>query len=169
MRNLYELSRTHGIMYVERKGETFEVLFSLEDFEKIAAFAGTWHIDNKGYVKIRTRNKDLFLHNVVKSKPKDLIVDHINRNKLDNRQENLRILTRAQNMQNVGSNKRSETGIRGVSIEKRWNKIRYRARVTVNKKEISLGYYDTIEEAEKAVIEGRKKYQPYAVELKKTD
>lgn len=164
MKNMYELFDTYGVMFVERKGKLHEVLFSLEDFEKISNFNGTWHIDNRGYVKRVIRNKTTFLHRLVKPSPEGMVIDHINRNKLDNRQGNLRIVTNAQNMQNVNSNKRSKTGIRGVSKDNRFEKTHWRARLTVNKKEIYLGTYDTLAEAEKAVIDGRKKYMPYSYE-----
>jgi len=73
--------------------------------------------------------------------PVGLECDHINRNTLDNRKENLRNITHSLNMLNANS--RSSTGQRGVS------KVRgkYRARIIVNKKYIHLGLFEKLEDA----------------------
>jgi hypothetical protein len=49
-------------------------------------------------------------------------VDHWNRDKLDNRKENLRLATHAQNMMNVGANRGATSTYRGVSWNGRLNK-----------------------------------------------
>lgn len=70
-------------------------------------------------------------------------VDHINRNRLDNRIENLRSTTRSINCHNTAA--RSATGIKGVTASskgKRWD-----ARIMVNRKQMYLGNYATKEEA----------------------
>lgn len=71
------------------------------------------------------------------------IIDHINGNPLDNRRENLRFCTHAQNMQNSKVRKHSGTGVKGV--QKHRNK--YRALICKNGKQIKLGSFDSIEEA----------------------
>ena len=50
--------------------------------------------------------------------PPGLEVDHINRDKLDNRKSNLRLVTRSQNCANRGNFKNSRSKYKGV----RWNK-----------------------------------------------
>lgn len=54
------------------------------------------------------------------------------------------------------------SGIRGVSWYKRDGK--WRAHIVIKQKQIHLGYFDSIEEAEAAVIEGREKYMNYSQE-----
>lgn len=53
------------------------------------------------------------------------------------------------------NNKYNSTGIKGVSLHKPTGL--YRASICFNKKQHSLGYYRTIEEAEMAVISGRER------------
>ena len=70
------------------------------------------------------------------------------------RPDHLRLVTPAQNSQNRrGATRASATGIRGVYWHKR--NRRYRAEVKLNGKKHHVGYYDTLEEAEAAVIAKR--------------
>lgn len=84
------------------------------------------------------------------------LVDHINGNRADNRIENLRECSHTGNMRNMAMRKDSATGVKGVN----WRpaKRKYRARIVVDRKEISLGHYVTLEEAAQAVREARAKY-----------
>lgn len=47
------------------------------------------------------------------------IIDHINKNRSDNRRKNLRFVTKKQNNQNVSVRKASRTGYKGVTLNKR--------------------------------------------------
>ena len=76
-----------------------------------------------------------------------IYIDHINRNKLDNRRSNLRIATKSQN----GLNREESVG---VSWRKERNK--WRARITINGKEQFLGHFNNWEEAIQARKEANK-------------
>ena len=76
--------------------------------------------------------------------PKDLVVDHINHNPLDNRRCNLRVVTDIQNKQNRKDN---TSGILGVDKYKG----KWRSQLQVKGKKY-IKYYNTKEEA----INGRK-------------
>ena len=54
------------------------------------------------YVSIRQSKSITMLHRYLMNPPADMIVDHINGNKLDNRKENLRIVTPKQSSYNKG-------------------------------------------------------------------
>ena len=86
--------------------------------------------------------------------PKQL--DHINRNKLDNRIENLRPATSVQNASNRNVFKNNTSGCKGVSFKKETNK--WFVYVNANKKRKNIGYFDDLELAELVAVEARDKY-----------
>ena len=73
-----------------------------DDYEKYKDIR--WYLSDMGYAVIRKRiggkKKTLRLHRLITNCPDGLVVDHINRDKLDNRKSNLRCVTQAVNMQN---------------------------------------------------------------------
>jgi len=70
-------------------------------------------------------------------------VDHKNGDPLDNRRQNLRLCTHAQNQHNTGLSCVNTSGFKGVSKRgKRW-----KAQIRINGKQTYLGTYDTPEEA----------------------
>ena len=72
-------------------------------------------------------------------------IDHINRNRSDNRISNLREVTNKQNMQNAGKYSHNTSGHPGVSWHKRDSK--WVACIMHNQKSIHLGYFTNIEES----------------------
>ena len=87
--------------------------------------------------------------------PKNLI-DHINRNKSDDRIANLREATHSQNQANTKLSQRNKTGYKGVSFSKRDKK--YYAGIKLHRKTKYLGIFPTAEEASRAVEAARLKY-----------
>ena len=88
-------------------------------------------------------------------------IDYINRNRLDNRKENFRIVTQAENLKNKSKYKNNKTGFRGVSFCKRNNV--YRAYVSKNGKKIMLGSFsDPVEAAKAYDIEAKRILGKYA-------
>lgn len=72
-------------------------------------------------------------------------IDHINGNKRDNRIVNLRLATDSQNLCNGKLRKDSTSGFKGVSLDSRDG--RWQAYLNVNGRRLSLGRYDTPEDA----------------------
>lgn len=85
------------------------------------------------------------LHRAILNAAKDIDVDHINGDTLDNRRANLRLATNAENLRNRGKNKNNTSGYKGVT----WDKYRqkWQARIKVNGKLLDLGRFETAEDA----------------------
>ena len=99
----------------------------------------TWRINRKGYVVSTNRQ---ILHRYILSYTGTLSIDHINRNKLDNRKQNLRIVSTFINNQNNNAV--------GVSYDKHARK--WKAEFQRFGKAFYAGVYDTKEEAVNARI-----------------
>lgn len=130
--------------------------FDREDLEKVKQYC--WHITKKGYLQGYNTNtgKIILLHRLITNCPKDKVVDHANRNKVDCRKVNLRICTQLENNKNKSISKRNKSGVVGVSWHKRENK--WRAQITVDHKTIYLGDFTNKEEAIKARLQAEKKH-----------
>lgn len=121
-----------------------EVFVDEIDYERLSKF--TWWITGNGYVYSARDYKHLSMHRVVTgiTDPK-ITVDHKDRNKLNNRRENLRVCTQAKNTYNKGLNKNSTTGFKGVYFLKARGK--YVAKIGIGYKSIHLGCFRNIEDA----------------------
>ena len=85
------------------------------------------------------------------------LVDHNNRNTLDNRKSNLKNASKSENNRNHKLRKDSTSGISGVNWDKKSCKWRVRINSDINKR-INLGIYSNFEEAVKVRLEAEKKY-----------
>ncbi len=125
---------------------TAKAMIDIEDIPKIES--RKWRLIGRGYVGThakQTRSTQLLHHFIVGYPPEGRQVDHINRNKLDNRKVNLRLATSSQNNANVGLRKSNTSGFKGVSFCKRSHK--YEARIHYQGKRYRLGYFDDSKEA----------------------
>ena len=122
----------------------------------IGSVAGTKH--NQGYRSICINGKRLLAHRLawlyVFGELPHGFIDHINRDRSDNRLLNLRVVTRSENQQNHKIRKDNTSGVSGVywaKKDKRWH-----ARIWVNGKTINIGYFFTFEEAKEARLRAEK-------------
>lgn len=137
--NDYEIQEDYVIMYT-KKEEAF--IIDLDDFEKVRNVC--WHM-HKGYFCGTLNQKKVWLHRYITNCPKDMVVDHINHDTSDNRKENLRICTSAQNAKNQSTHKNNTSGITGVRWVEKQGK--WHSYIRVNYKRINLGYYTYFEDA----------------------
>lgn len=86
-------------------------------------------------------------------------IDHINGVKDDNRILNLRVVTNAENKQNVTLSKRNKSGFLGVTLHK--DTGLWRADIGINGKQVSLGRFKTPEEASEAYLNAKKRLHPF--------
>lgn len=127
-----------GVIWTTR-GEP--ILVSEEDLPRVSNH--TWHIDKQGYARAGISGKVVKMHRFLR--PEWSEIDHANGDKADNRRENLRLATRAQNRANVPKWAGCSSEHKGVS----WHKRRgmWQARITINKRLTALGYYKSELEA----------------------
>lgn len=150
--NRYEISGDI-VTFFTTKGEPFIV--DKEDFDKV--YGSTWCFNRSGrYLVARINKKVIRLHRyILDVTDSNLVVDHINGSTSDNRRSNLRITTQINNARNNRISKNNSSGYHGV--DKRPSG-KYRARITVNRKEILLGTFTTYEEAVRVRKEAELKY-----------
>lgn len=128
----------------------YKILISDEDVE-LTKFSWYAKLDSKGqrYADRGANFSTRLLHRVITNCPKGLTVDHVNLNTLDNRKENLRICTAAENNRNKGKKKgKHSSKYVGVSWAKEMKK--WYASLKHSGKSYNLGYFSEETEAAKA-------------------
>jgi hypothetical protein len=116
--------------------------------------AGT--IDGGGYIQTGIKGKYFKNHRLIFMMHHGYVpefIDHIDGNRLNNRIENLRPATRSENQYNKKVKRETVSGVKGVTWRSDSNK--WRAKITVDTKEIVIGNYKTKEEAKDAIEKAR--------------
>jgi hypothetical protein len=128
-----------------------------EDYPLISQYNWGVSIRRTGvvYAIARIKGKTVLMHRLIMKARKGRIIDHKNRNGLDNRRANLRFCTYTQNCMNRSKTTKNKlSGYKGVWFEaKKW-----RANIRINNKTKHLGSFETEVEAALA-------YNAAAVEL----
>ncbi len=141
-----------------------KVKVSPEDFDYLIKFK--WYLKSNGYAcrSTRKKNKNIkyLMHRVLMEPSNGVFIDHIDRDKLNNTRENLRFATHSQNNQNKQKRKNSTSKFIGVSFRR--DKKLWRARICIDKINISLGYFKI--EAEAARAYNNKAIQLYGEKAK---
>lgn len=104
-------------------------------------------------VNINKNKKRLYAHRVawfILNETLPEVIDHTNGIKDDNRKANIRSCSQSQNLMNKKLRVDNKTGYRGVCFHSKSNKKPFSARIKIRRKEISLGYFSTPEEASEA-------------------
>lgn len=124
---------------------------------KVGEEAGTLTIT--GYRRIVINYKQYFGHQLVFMMfngyiPKE--IDHINRVRHDNRIENLRPISRSDNIVNSKLSKRNSTGHKHIHV----SGTGYKITAPINGKPVYLGYFKTIEDAKTALRKAQENENP---------
>jgi hypothetical protein len=150
MRNKYKVTDNYVVIYLETgSGETYETYVDTTDLPLIQEYK--WFYV-QGYAK---NNKGEPIHKLLMGTNRYTRVDHKDRDKLNNRRENLRRTDMEGNGSNVGIRKDNKTGIRGVSLR---DNGRYRAGIRHKGQRINLGTYEDKYEAGRAVTRAQLEY-----------
>jgi hypothetical protein len=110
--------KDYVVATIQFNGSDLEFVFDKDDYNAVSERA--WHFASNAYVSSTYccgdgKRRELYLHNLVMGvdlfpgKGAKQSVDHINRNGLDNRKENLRIVSQSQ--QNINQPKKKRTVI----------------------------------------------------------
>jgi len=129
-----------------------EFMIDIDDLERVLLYR--WNNDRSNHLnnsKLKIR-----LHRYIMNCPSDKVVDHINRNPLDNRKVNLRICTSHENSMNASLSKNNTSGVNGVYWDKSKNK--WCAEIKYNYKKIFIGRYDSLEKATEMRTKAELKY-----------
>lgn len=128
------------ILYNKQHDEIARAIIDLDNIDSVKQYK--WCLNGNGYP---FNNQVGFLHRFIKDCPEDMVIDHINHNRLDNRYDNLRVCTTQQNSMNTGQRCNTSSGVTGVSYYAHRNT--WEAYISINGKRKRLGYFKTIEEA----------------------
>ena len=133
-------------------------IIDAEDVNKIS----NYKISKRGnYIYANINNESVALHRIITNTVNELDkvhnpIDHINGDCLDNRKSNLRVCTMSENMYNTYKQRNHSTGVRKHIQKGKY--VSYQAYISVNNKQINLGYFDTKEKAITARRLAEKKY-----------
>lgn len=119
-----------------------------------------WHF-SKGYAVrgIGTwprTHKTIYMHRIIANTPDGMFTDHINRDTLDNRDENLRHCTKRQNQSNHKLRTDNRSGYNGVMLHN--NKKHWQATITIKGVVTYLGIFLNVEEAARAYDHAAKEH-----------
>jgi hypothetical protein len=135
--NMYDLSGDFGIGWTSNTNREF--YFDLEDYDKIKDYCWIERVKNDTYhyitAKDHTTNKHIKMHQALGLHG----YDHVDRNPMNNRRNNLRKATFAENARNCSKSKNNSSGIIGVcwiNREQKWHSY-----ITVDNQRKSLGYF----------------------------
>jgi len=80
-----------------------------DDYERLSKYkwsasehGKTWYAVRREYLKKTKKQKCIYMHHEIIELPSGMVVDHVNRNGVDNRKRNLRAATYSQNNFNKG-------------------------------------------------------------------
>lgn len=125
------------------------ILVDNSDYDYLSQF--TWGVGSHGYAvryNWKPNRKAILMHREIMNPAKGLQVDHINRNKLDNRRQNLRACTNAQNVRNTLHRSTNKLGLKHICLDKLSNM--FKVQITIDGKKVYHNTFKTLEKATKA-------------------
>jgi hypothetical protein len=128
------------------------VLIDEEDYPFLARYKwGVSRVKDKLYVKANDQTKqhrNISMHRLLMCRPGEpVVIDHKDRNTLNNQKSNLRRCTFHQNNTNKKPHTNSTSKYLGVCKKINKRSIKWRANIRINGKQTSLGFFDTEQQA----------------------
>lgn len=123
---------------------------------RIKAGTAAGCVKDAGYIRIQFKGESFLAHRVAWAvhfgEWPDGFIDHINRDRGDNRISNLRVATHAENARNRPAASHNKTGLKGVQE----HRGKFRARIVCDGERVSVGTFETAEEAHSAYASAAK-------------
>lgn len=110
-----------------------------EDFEWLSQWKWYYH---EGYAVRNYKGKTIRMHRQILDAKDDKEVDHVNRNRLDNRRHNLRECNRRQNQANKWKTGHKDHSSKYKGVSRKKNENKWCAQIECNDKNLFLGYFD---------------------------
>lgn len=137
-----------------------------EDYDLVARYK--WHAHKWGKRSIlwyaitniqlvNSKKTTIRMHTLIMGKLPNLLIDHIDRNGLNNQRSNLRFVTPAQNTYNSIGPENRFSPYKGVHWDK--SRSKWMARIEVKGKQINLGRFDDVVEAARVYDEAASFYR----------
>ena len=124
------------ILYNRKCKEIARTIFDIDDLEKVNKYKWCLH---SGYAFTNIKGRLIGMHRIIMG-DRNLIIDHKNINRLDNRKDNLRFVSHQ-----VNSLNNNAIGVSRVGNSKSW-----RAYIAINNKQIHIGCFRNKDDAIKA-------------------
>lgn len=132
IKNKYKIKDNYVEIYLkDRNNNIYISKVDLSDFKKLKNFKYSWYpayqkrvddyyavaTEHLGYVDDKWKSRSVYMHRyILDIQDKNIKVDHINHDTLDNRRCNIRAISNNKNTKNrIKANKNGTTGIRNVS------------------------------------------------------
>lgn len=154
---------TGTLTWKNRPESHFPTLRGCRIFHAVYAGKATGCKDRQGYLVVLIGGRPYAAHRLAwaimtGSWPSEMI-DHVNGVRDDNRFENLRKATRAENRRNSVVRRDNTSGVKGVGkpIKRADGSLTWRAMITTDGVKKHVGYFPSLEKAEAAVKAAREK------------
>ena len=145
--------------YFKYDPDTGKLFWNKRPSNRVIVGSEVGNYNDQGYKVCRFKGKALRVHRVVwaitKGEHPSEFIDHINGDRGDNRIDNLRVVSNAENLQNMKEAK-------GYTHHKKLNK--WMAQIAVNKEHKYLGIFNTKQEAHAAYLKAKKELHPFYME-----
>lgn len=115
------------------------------DYESLSRWV--WLVTQDGYARAFIEKRPQYMHRLILGAMKGQVVDHRDRDRLNNSRANIRIATPLVNTLNRGMQRNNTSGFKGVIAGRCGN---WRARIKVNRRFICLGTFIRADEAARA-------------------
>lgn len=115
-----------------------------EDFEKLSQYS--WSVGGSGYAMAWVNGRMITMHQLLTKTSRGMPTDHIDRNKLNNQRNNLRVCTQSENVANGKMRANNMSGYRGVI----WSRDKWFAQIKKNYKNRRIGPFNSPKQAAQA-------------------